>query len=165
MQCEDTEDSFCKSSRQFSLSTNLLEHLCLTFLTFRAMRNKCYLLASPASHSLFQPEWAQAYPVSLLISKLNFNNLNMCAQMWFFNNYFSPVWVYWNLWTCELISSVNFRTISVIAFTNILFSSFLATPIIHILFFQCHSPGIWLVSFFSLTSCLLFLFDFQWGFL
>lgn len=55
------------------------------------MRNKCYLLASPASHSLFQPEWAQAYPVSLLISKLNFNNLNMCAQMWFFNNYFSPV--------------------------------------------------------------------------
>lgn len=109
VQCEDTGDIFYKPSHWFSLSTNLLEHLCLTFLTFRAMRNKWYLLASPASHSLFQPEWAQAYPVSLLISRLNFDNLNMCAQMCFFNNYFSPVWVYWNLWTCELMSSVNFK--------------------------------------------------------
>lgn len=38
-QCEDTGDIY-KPSRRFSLSTNLLEHLCLTFLTFRAMRNK-----------------------------------------------------------------------------------------------------------------------------
>lgn len=162
MQCEDTvEDSSYKPSSCLSLSTNLLDHLCLTFLTFRAAGNKCSLLASPASHSLFQPGWTQAYPVSLLISRLNFNNLNMYAQMCFFNNYyFSPVWVYRNLWTCELMSSINFRTISVIAFTDSLFffipskecySNY--TCIVFSISFPRHLTS---VSFFSLTSCLLF---------